>query len=259
MSTWSFRSVSLDTLGTVTLVSDSFKMPKKRGGNVLIPDLDGRVHTKKRFDQRVMALGLELVEESIQALEAKIDVVKALLAPSDLGTLSQTLEDLTIRTIEAEYTGELEPTRISPVSAKFLLEFTMPKPFFRSTILVSDVHTINANPTTYDITNSGTVYEREPKIVLTGPLDHPTITNTRNSVSLSYNGVITAGHYVTIDKNSRREYTALDDLGANVIGNIAHAGDSAFMVLEVGVNPMSVADSTHTTGTVTIEFYPPKS
>ena len=60
MSSWSFRGVALDTLGIVTLVSDSFKMPERRGDNVLIPFRDGRVFVEKMFEQRVMALGLEV-------------------------------------------------------------------------------------------------------------------------------------------------------------------------------------------------------
>ncbi len=65
MSSWSYRGTALDTLGIVTLVSDSFKMPNKRGENILIPQRDGRRFVEKRFEQRGMSLGLEIVKDSI--------------------------------------------------------------------------------------------------------------------------------------------------------------------------------------------------
>lgn len=258
MSSWSFRGTSLDTLGIVTLVSDSFKLPGKRGGNILIPHRDGRWFVKKNFEQRTMTLGLEVVEESVEALEDAIDTVKALFGGRDLGTLQETLEGGSVRTAEAECTADLSPSRISPISVRMVLEFTMPDPFFYSSTLTTDTHTIDASPKTYTITNPGTIDKVDPKIVLTGPLSGTEITNTTNGVKVKYNAAITAGHYVTIDVDSETgEYTAVDDLGANVIGAITHEGDVALFVLEAGANSLSVTDGTHTTGTVKIEFYAP--
>lgn len=258
MSSWSFRGTALDTLGFVTLVSDSFKMPERRGGNILIPHLHGRVFVEKMFEQRVMSLGLEVTEDSIEALENAVDAVKAVLGRRRLGTLAQTLEDLSVRSAQAEYTGDLNPTRVSPVSVRMVLEFTMPNPFFYASTLTTDTHTIDASPKTYTITNPGTADKVDPKIVLTGPLSSPEITNTTNGISVKYNGVITGGHYVTIDIDAETgEYTAVDDLSANVIGSVTHAGDVALFVLDTGANSISVTDGTHTTGTVKFEFYAP--
>lgn len=258
MSSWSYRGTSLDTLGIVTLVTDSFKMPARRGGNVLIPFHDGRVFVEKRFEQRSMALGLEVSANSLSELEAGIDAVKMLFGRRSLGTLTQTLEDLTTRSIQAEYTGDLDPRRSSPLSVRMLLEFVCPDPFFRSSVLTTDTTTINASPKTYTVNNPGTADERNPRIVLAGPLSSPEITNTTNGVSLQYTGSISAGHSVTIDVDvDTGEFTAVTDLAVNVIGNVTHDGDAAFFVLDAGNNALSVTDGTHTTGTVTIEFYPP--
>jgi hypothetical protein len=79
MSSWSFRDISLDTIGIVTLVSDSFKMPARRGGNILIPQRHGRIYVPKKYDQRSLSLGLEINEASIEELEAAIDEAKKLL------------------------------------------------------------------------------------------------------------------------------------------------------------------------------------
>lgn len=258
MSSWSFRGTNLDTLGIVTLVSDSLKMPKRRGDNVLVPFRHGRFFARKYFEQRTLSLGLEIVEDSIEAFEAKMDTVKALMGQETLGTLSQTLEDLSVRSAQAECTGDLNGARTSPVSMRLVLDFTMPEPFFRSNTLTSDEQTINASPKTYTLNNPGTAEETKPKITLTGPLANTEITNTTNGVKVKYNGTITAGHYVVIDIDATTgEYTAVDDLAANVIGNVTHLGNAALMVLKSGNNAMSVTDDTHTTGTVKVEFYPP--
>lgn len=258
MSSWSFRGTALETLGIVTLVSDSLKMPKRRGDNVLVPFRHGRFHTRKYFEQRTLSLGLEITEASIEALEAKMDTVKALMGQGTLGTLEQTLEDTSVRNAQAECTGDLNGARTSPVSLRLVLDFTMPEPFFRSNVLTSDERTIDASPKTYTLNNPGTAEETRAKITLTGPLENTEITNTTNGVRMAYNGEITGGHYVVIDVDPETgEYTAVDDLLANVIGNVTHEGNPALMVLESGDNAMSVTDDTHTTGKVKFEFYPP--
>ncbi len=258
MSSWSYRGTSLDTLGIVTVVSDSLKMPTRRGDNILIPLQDGRRFMEKFFEQRSMDLGLEVSGATIAELEAAIDAVKTLFGKRTLGTLQQMMEDLSVRTAQAEYTGDLNLSRVSPLSVRMVLEFTMPDPFFRSDTLVSDVQAIDASPKTYTLNNSGTADERNPRIVLTGPLDNPEITNTTNGVSVKYNAVIDSGHYVTIETDAETgEYTAVDDADVNVIGNVTHEGDVALFALDAGNNEISVTDDEATTGTVTIEFYPP--
>lgn len=256
MSSWSYRGTSLNSLGIVTLVSDSFMMPARRGDNILIPFQDGRTHTEKNFEQRAMSLGLEIVENSITALESKIDMVKSLLGRRTLGELAQTLEDLSVRSLQAEYVGDLKLTRVSPISVRMILEFIAPDPFFRGDTIYSDTHVIDGSPKTYTLTNEGTADEKNPKIVLTGPLDHVTITNLTNSISISYNAAIASPRVVTIQKIGL-DYVATDDLGANMIGNVTHVGDAALFVLVAGENDLSVVDATHTTGSVKIEFYPP--
>lgn len=256
MSQWSFRGTALDDLGIVTLVSDSLMMPAKRGDNKLIPFEDGREHTRKQFEQRDMTLGLEIVEDSIAALESKMDRVKKLFGKRTLGTLAQTMEDLSVRTLQAEYAGDLNLTRISPVSVRMALEFIAPFPFFRGDTLVSDAQIIDESPFEYTLTNPGTADERAPKIILTGPLENVTITNTTNDVSLSYNAAIASPRVVTIEKIGK-DYSVTDDLGANMIGNVSHSGDAALFVLEADENELSVTDELAAGGTVTVEFYPP--
>jgi phage-related protein len=207
-----------------------------------------------------MTLGIEIVEDTIEDLEVAIDAVKALFSDGELYPLEQTLESGDVRSADAELSGDLNPSRISPVSVRMVLDFTMPDPFFYSDTLTTNTTTINASPKTYTINNPGTAEKCNPKFVLTGPLSNTEITNTANDVSVKYNGMISAGHYVTIDQNPvTDEFRAVTDLDVNVIGSLSHLGDAAYMVLKSGDNPMSVTDDTHSTGTVKIEFYPPNT
>jgi len=256
MKTWSYRGTSLDGLGIVTLVSDSLKMPTRRGGNILVPYRHGRLHVEKYYDQRTMTLGLEVAMDSLEDLEARIDTIKALLGGRGLGLLTQTLDDLTQRTIWAEYTGDLELARISPLCARLALDFTCPAPFFRSTTLTSATETIDASPKAMTVTNPGTVEERDPVITLTGPLENTEITNSTNGYVLRYNAAIASPRVVTI-QTVDGQYVATTDLGANVIGNVTHEGGSALMALEAGDNVMSIEDDEATTGTVGFTFYAP--
>jgi phage-related protein len=256
MSKWSYRGTDLETLGIVTLVSDSLKMPERRGENMLIPNREGRLFVEKEFEQRSMTLGLEVAKDSIAELEAAMDVVKTLFGKRTLGTLTQTLEDLSVRTCQAEYTGDLNLSRISPVSVRMALDFTMPDPFFRSTTLISDTQTINASPKNYTLNNPGSADERRATITLTGPLRNLVITNTKNTISLTYKGTIASGDVVTISEENG-EYQAVHSVSGNVIGNVSHSGAAALMVLDAGDNAMSITDADHAGGTVKIEFYPP--
>jgi len=257
MSNWSYRGTNLDDLGIVTLVSDAFKMPERRGANVMIPYRHGRVWVEKYFEQRSLELGIEIHESDAEALEAKIDQLKALMGLPGLGTLAQTLENLSQRTCQAEFTGDLHITRTSPLAVKMVLGFTIPEPFFRSTLLASDEQTVNSTPLAYTLNNPGSAQERDPIITLTGRLNNTVIANSTNGLSLTYSGSIPSPRVVTISTDDNGEYIATNDLGANVIGNISHSGDVCLFALEPGDNDLSVTDGLHTTGKIKVEFYPP--
>jgi hypothetical protein len=253
---WNFEGTNLDDLGIVTLVSDSLKMAKKRGENILIPMRDGRVFVEKFYDQRAMTLGLEIVKDNIEELETAIDAVKLLFGGRGLGTLTQTLENLSVRTIEAELAGDLDTNRTSPGAVKMVLDFIAPDPFFRG-VLVENTQVISASPTAYTVNNPGTADERNATIVLTGPLHNTVITNSTTGTSLTYTGTIASPRVVTIWTSAYGEFLAWDDLGNNVIGNITHVGAAALLVFAPGDNALSITDATATTGTVKVTFNAP--
>lgn len=256
MSTWSYKGTLLDSLGIVTLVSDSLQMPQRRGENMLIPFRAGRVFAAKEFEQRSMALGLEVHGDTRAELEAAVDAVKTLFGGRALGTLQQTLADLTVRTAQAELMGDLDVTPVSPHAVKMVLNFVLPDPFFYGSTVEGSVM-VDASPKALAVSNPSTVEARDPTIVLTGPLENTEITNSENGVSVKYNAAIASPRVVTISKAATGEYVATDDLGANVIGNVTHSGAASLFALEPGNNDLSITDDVATTGEVELSFYPP--
>lgn len=258
MSKWSYDGTELDSIGIVTLVADSLGIPARRGENMLVPFRPGRVFVAKEFEQRAMTLGLEVHGDTRAELETAVDAVKQLLSRRLLKTLSQTLEDLTVRTAQAELVGDLGVSPVSPVSVRMVLNFVLPDPFFYGTTQVSESVTVDASPKTLAVTNPGTVEARDPTIVLTGPLENTEITNPENGASIKYNAAIAAPRVVTISKDANGEYVATTDLGANVIGNVTHSGGAFLFALEKKITQnLSITDDVATTGQVAISFYPP--
>ena len=114
------------------------------------------------------------------------------------------------------------------------------------------------------ITNPGDVFNDHPVITMTGPLTNPRLSNSLAQapiggapyVQLWYNGTIAAGTTVTIDCGA---FTAFDQAGNSVIGNIAHTGSYFWMMLLPGVNNMAVdnqAGGSVGTGSVGITYSP---
>jgi phage-related protein len=254
MSTWSFRGTALDELGIVTVVSDSLKMPNRRGENMTIPFRNGRILTNKYFDQRVMTLGLEVFGSSLQELEENADVIKALLG-TGVGLLEQTLENGQVRNAIAEYRADTNFTRVSPISGKMLLDFVLPDPFFYSDTLTDVDYVIDESPHLETLNNPGTAASSKIRVRLTAPLENTVITHTGNNASLSYNAAIATGWVEIFLDEESGQLLAIDDDDNNVIDNVDYSGDPV-LLLEAGDNPLSITDDVATTGEVRIEFYP---
>ena len=110
------------------------------------------------------------------------------------------------------------------------------------------------------ITYVGT-WESFPTIVITGPIENPVITNTTTDEKIDLQMVISAGRTVTIDL----EYGAksiVDDLGANLIGNLSPDSDLATFHIAPnpeatnGVNVLTLTGTNPTGATsVQIQFF----
>lgn len=256
-TTWSYGGTALSTFGRVTLINDYLDMPQRRGEDIEIPFNHGEVFVEKYYSGRTLSFGITLSVTDAATLESTIDTLKSLLAPMTQQTLSHTMADSTIRTIQATVNDLLESDRVASNLMSFVVTFRCSDPFFRlSTIIADNTTTINASPKAMTVTNPGKVTEYNPTILLTGPLTNPVITNSTNGFVLTYTGVISAGHTVTIGKTSGAYY-ATHSVSGNVIGNVTHSGGAELMRLNVGNNSLSITSSVTTTGTVKVSFYAP--
>jgi tail protein len=254
---WSFGGTALTTYGKVTLINDYLDIPERRGENQLIPFRHGKIFVPKYYDERKMVFGIAIQAASALALESTIDALKAKIAPRTEQTLSNIREDGTIRTVPASVETPMQIERYGSNKALLTIEFSLAFPLFRlSTAITDNTTTINANPKAMTVTNPGTIEERDATIIMTGPLSNTVMTNSINGCILTYTGTIASPRVVTI-QTVNGEYVATTDLGVSVIGNITHAGAAALMVFDVGSNPLSIADGTHTTGTVKVSFNAP--
>jgi hypothetical protein len=258
MTSWSFGGTALSTFGKVKLINDYLDVAARRGGNQVIPFRHGTAFSAKYYDERKIDIGIAMYSTSAQSLEASFDSLKNLISPRTEGTLSVTLEDSSTRTALASVDNVLNAERKSATQANVVIEFILCRPFFRGSSLIADnTTTINTSPKAMTVINTGTIEERDPIITMVGPLANTVISNTTTNVSMTYGGTISAGGTVVIQTDSFGQYTALLGGSTNVIGNITHNGAAALMVLAAGTNTLSVTDSTATTGTIKISFYPP--
>jgi hypothetical protein len=258
MTSWTYGGTALTTYGRVTLFSDSYDFIERRNENILLPFQHGRSFVEKYFEERILSFVIKYQGATFGALETINDSLKQKLSPRTLQTLAQTREDTTVRNVQAIVDRPLQMDLSHGNNiALFVVEFTLPFPFFRlSTEITSNETTINASPKAMVVTNPGTVEERDATIVLTGPLLNTVITNSTNGNTLTYTGTIASPRIVTIQK-SGNEWIATNDLGTNVIGNITHTGASTMMVFDPGTNNLSITDGTATTGKVRVRFYAP--
>ncbi len=262
-STWTFGGVDLSTLGNEMVLDEGLDIPARRAtggssstGDILIPFRDGLVFVEKYFDRRSIQFGIGVSAATPQDLEAAFDTIKTLVGISTQQALVHTMADNTVRQGLAVANKNLSVGNRTPLSANIVLELEMADPFFYSSVLTDVVTTIDVSPKTFVLSNPGHVTKRNPTISLIGPLNNFYMT-TDDGVSLSYAGVIPAGHTVVISVDpTSGEFTAMDG-DTNVIGNLSHSGNSAYFYLRPGDHDVSVIDDTHTTGQVEVSFYAP--
>lgn len=256
MKNWKFAGTLLSDFGDVTVVDDPYDIPKRRGENITIPFAHGRKRAKKYYDERVITFGITISGDTIGAVDAKFHQLKALLSSMDTQELYRETEGGQAQIAQAEIVDSLQPSGLGPLAVKTTVSFLLANPFFRAEESYQDDVVVDASPVTLTITNSGTVPESEPIILLAGPLENTVITNTTNGCILTYAGAIAGGTSVEIKKIDG-QWTAILDGSTNVIGNVTHAGDASFMVFDVGNNELEIIDDAATTGSVSIEFYTP--
>ena len=261
MATFEFGDTELSSFGSVAVLNDYLSTPARRGDNIVIPFHHGSVFVKKFYEERVMTFGIAVQAADLTALETALDNMRVLFAPNTEQLLEETMGDSSVRNAYASVNAPIQVEMFGPRMAKVVVEFVLSCPFFRAeNAITSTIATIDADNHALVVDNTGTVEERDPHIILTGPLNDVVITND-NGLVLTYTGDIPSGSHVDIYTSATGGYVAYLDDGSpplvNVIGNVTHTGDTALMVFAVGENTLSIHSDVTTTGTVEVTFYAP--
>lgn len=260
MTTWKFGNYDLSSFGAITLMDDYLDIPDTRGSNQVIPYQHGEIFVQKYFEARTLQFGIVIAGATLPIMEGLLEEFKKLIAPRTQQTLTQILANGTSRTALAIAERAMSTSRPAPNVTKLTLELNLAKPFFRdSTVIPDNTTTISSSPKAMTVTNPGSVEERDPTITIDGPFSTITITNTTNSTAVTYTGAIGASENVVIATAATGEYTAVLSAGSlNVIGNVTHSGSTALLVLEPGINTLSITRTGgDNSGTVKISFYAP--
>ena len=244
MTTFTYGGTALSSFGKVTVVDEYLDMPKRRGGNQVIPFHHGTVFVQKFFEERRISMGIAVITASATALETAMDTMRALFTPLTQQTLSMTLTDTTVRTALASVDDTINVHRISDKIAKVIVNFVLTEPFFRlSTAITDNTTAINATPNAMTVTNPGTVDERNATIIIHGAFTSVAITNSTNSAVLTYTGAISTSETVTIGTLNGELYATLSTGSTNVVGNCTHAGSATWLPLNVGANTLSIVNA----------------
>jgi phage-related protein len=253
--TFTYGGTTLTNLGVVTMIDDVFDIAQRRGDNQIIPYRHGRQAVRKFYDERKITIGIAVVSATGTLQDTAIDTLKRLFTPQSQQVLAMTMNNSDVRNANATVDTPLQMEWINDTFARFAVEFTLAEPFFRSSTASTDnTTTISTTDTAMVVDNIGTIEERDPTILLSGPLANVTISTT-DSVSMTYTGAISSTDTVTIG-TLNGEYYATHSATGNVIGNVTHSGSSALLTLQPGTNNLQVTCTT-TGGTVKISFYPP--
>jgi hypothetical protein len=261
LNRWGFRGALLNRSDLrVRQMTGVNAVPALRGKDFLTMNRTGQLWVRKVSDSRRIALELLLTDVyrggEIQTL---LDELATLFADRAQGALVHYHPDGTVRTAQAEVVDWMPADSKANIGALYLgvADFHLSDPWFY-TPAVAVTASIPSSPTSFSFTNPGNAYPCGPQGTLTldllGPISNPVITNTTNGVSVTINVVVAATKHLIIDVAA---YTALND-GVNAIGSVQHSGATDFMVLQPGLNTLSVTGTGMTGATaITVTYTPP--
>lgn len=244
---WEVDGVSLHTWAwAVETLSGREGLPSRRGDNAVVTYRRGEVWRPKIFAARQLSVAMWVkgsdadgvipgagaraqFRQNLESLKSMFGVIDRELV---LTRRIQTLSSLLVQTGKGECVGSLEPNMHGNTLAAFVVDLLMADPFWYGASVNPSVPVAGAT-----VTNVGTAPVRKMVVRLNGPLTNPQLVNQSTSpvTALSYVGTIAGGNWVDLDTDN---YTARDQAGVSVIGNVTHSGDRSWMVLQPGGNAM---------------------
>lgn len=262
---WDISGTPLHTLAWGVEVS-SEGIPPRRGENFTVPYRHGEVWRPKLYGPRPVALAMWVTSTDQNGNEAATDqaaraqlrdnleTLKALFAPvaTQLAITRRIRlgSGLVSRFAYGECVGTLDfvPDTV-PDAIRFGVELQLADPYWYD--IADTVGTIPIGGGS--IINPGSARAQYMTVQLNGPLTSGIqLVNSTALTNVTYNGTILAGHYVVLDTNN---FTAVDDVGANVIANVNHTGAHTWMELVPGNNGLVFVGSG--TGNAVVTFKAP--
>lgn len=252
------------------------RFPPRVGDNVRIPYRNGRIWQPKTFDQQIVTLGMWVKGTDINGvippqgaraqMNSNLRALKRLFAPNRTEIqLKRTLLYVTgmethtataeVGTADQGFQQEMDLQPITPRYGTFTVDLVMADPWWYGAVQTPTVTAAGAT-----INNIGDVEADSLVITFNGPLTNPMLRNTSVSpvVSVWYNGTIASGAYVTIDCGL---FTAINNIGASVVGSVLHAGDLHWQYLQPGNNVMTLTNQatggSPGTGNAVVSYSPP--
>jgi hypothetical protein len=260
---------SLMTLAyAIQTISGRERLPPKIGDNIRIPYRHGRVWKPKTADEQVITLGMWVRGCDVNGVTAgdprayfqsNLRTLKRLFAPTgrQLTLQRKILYTTGMETHNGlgEAASQIDAQGQSRHHATFTVDIRMADPWWYGASTSTDVTSAGGT-----ITNIGDVEATNIVIQFVGPLINPMLINTSVSpqVQLFAGPNIPLGVTFTLDCSA---FTAVDNLGTNVIGNVSHIGNIRWMLLEPGSNVMAlingIGGGSPGVGKATVTFSPP--
>lgn len=261
---WEVDGVSLHTRAhSIETLSGREGLPPRRGANAVVAYRRGEVWRPKVFAARRLALAMWVkgsdangiipvagaraqFNQNLESLKTMFGVIDRELV---LTRRKQVLASLLVQTGRAECVGTLEPNMNGPTLGKFVVDLLMSDPFWYGADVNETVPIVGAT-----LVNTGSAAVRNMVIRFNGPLTNPQLVNQSPDipVAVSYVGTIAGGDWVELNTD---DYTARDQDGISVIGNVTHSGERSWMALFPGSNVM-LLNVTGGSGDVDITYAP---
>lgn len=232
------------------MLSPNEQVPGRRGENVVVPGLDGRVFRNKTLEQRTIDLLMFVHGSSGSALETDIETLKALFSLPGLGTLQRTVAGRsgTPWTIDAEVANVVEFKPISHLAYNLLVQFVCPNPHWEGASYSLIESGITSSPHNFTVVNNGSAINENVTLYIGGNITNPKW--TIGDFWVQYTGAVTAGNTLEINCKDFVAYY----LTNNVTAAITHGGGVRWMRVMPGSNTMSLTGTGLGTVSTTIGF-----
>lgn len=259
---WTFDGTSLNNLAYYVKGFDE-SGPERRGDDVILGGLTGRMYVAKPYDYR--AIVLEMVVDSRPSgggsrtgnqLQSNVDVLKKLFGSDGQHTLGRTFGALTLQA-----TVDVRRVRFQPVQPYFYnvaVEMVLQDPLWYATSNTVATTPFSSVPTNLTVTNPGTYTAEKCTITLACPSSPAALlTNPRvtiGSVWVQYTGVVGSGNTLTINTSTFSATIGTTD----VTSAITHSGAVRWLTIPPGANTATIsAAGISNTPTLTITFAAP--